>query len=84
MLVILSLTSLSILLLHVATPGIGGAAPANVLRSGGSLTDLYALFSSGAFQRTDYGRDFLLVALSVIAARSLLSFRSARQSEEPK
>ncbi len=84
LLVALSVSALVMLLLQFNTPGISGDRLAHVFQSGRTVTDLYALFNSGAFSRAAYGPAYLLVSLSLIALLSLLSFHLSRQPQEPK
>ena len=78
LLVILSVTSLA-MLLQFGTPGISGDRLARLVRSGGTVTDAYALFNSGALSRAASGPAYLLVSLGLIALLSLLSLHLSRQ-----
>src|SRR5438034_1210195 len=84
LLVLLSVTSLALLLLQFRTPAVGRSGVAELLKSGTTVPDMYALFSTGAFSRAACGPGYLLVSLSLIALLSLQSFHSSRQPEDTR
>src|SRR6266550_684254 len=59
LLVILSITTWAMLLLQVRTPGIAEGRLARLFQSGGTVTDAYALFNSGALSRAASGPAYL-------------------------
>jgi len=84
LLVVLSVSSLAMLLLQLRTPGISGHRLARAFQTSGTAMQAYTLFDSGAFTHVAYGPGYLLVSLSLLVLLSLLSFHSARQSQEQK
>ena len=79
LLVILSITSLAMLLLLVRTPDIAGDRLARLLQSGGTVTDAYALFNSGALSRATSGPAYFFVSWVLITLLSWLSFHLSQQ-----
>ena len=84
LLVILSVASLAMLLLQFRTPAVGADRVAGLMKSGTTLPDMYALFTSGAFSRASCGPQYLLVCLGWIALLSLFSFHSSRQPKDSR